>query len=143
MFWQGHAIKQYKKQKAQNVKSQSKIQIKWEYPQHLSATARDGQAQHPATEAGEGAVQKRRQGRHRTSSSLGASQEEVRTTRSSSPQPQTDPEIKGHYISVGCRAGKRRRTPNWSSRWRNPKPRRQTSYGGRRRRWKHYGRHEP
>ena len=62
----------------------------------------------------------------------------MRATRSSNPQLQTDPKKEGHHICVERREDKMMRTPNWSSKWRTPKPRRQTSYSGTRLRWRHH-----
>ena len=72
-------------------------------------------------------MQKRRQGPRSASSSPGASQEEVRATRSSNPQPRMDPTSECHRIRAECRAGKKMRTQNWNSKWRILKPRRPTS----------------
>ena len=123
-----------KKQKEQKVKNV----IKYKRGNPCNWQPLDGQARHPATDTGEGAAQKRRQGRRSTSSSPGASQEEVRATQSSNPQPRTDPMSECHHIHAECREGKKTKTPNWSSKWRTPKPRRQTSCGEKRQRWRHH-----
>ena len=62
------------------------------------------------TEAGNGAAEQRRQGRQSSPPPLPprTNREEVRTTKSSNPQPRTDPTSKDLEIHAEGRAGKRR-----------------------------------
>ena len=76
-------------------------------PQDLNRSWK-GRPPQLVSEAGNGAVEQRRQGRHRSSPSPRTNREEVRATRSSNPQPRTDPmseDLETH--AEGC-TGKRR-----------------------------------
>ena len=62
---------------------------------------------------------------------------EVRATQSVNPQPRRDPTRESHRTRVGYLANKKTRRPNWNSKWPTRGPRRPTSYGGKRPRWRH------
>ena len=140
--WDTHKTNKHKKQKM--LKNSTKVkQIKNKGCTPEPAQKLDGQAPHPVTEAGAGAAQKRRQGRRSTSITPGASPEEGRATRSSNPQPRTDPTSECHCIHAECRTGKMSKIPNLSSQWQTPRLRRLTSSGERRQRWRHCESHGP
>ena len=100
---------------------------------HLSTRPATGWAGHTFSyRKGARDTQKRRQGSTSTSSSPGASQEEVRANQSLNPQPRMDPTRACHHIRVECRGDKKMRTPNWSSKWWTQAPRKPISSGGKR-----------